>query len=70
MAGDGLILRVTDDGIGFGKRRSTKGSGLAIMEYRARISGGDLKIGAAQGGGTEVLCKIRRKILEDEVAVA
>jgi signal transduction histidine kinase len=69
-AGDRLILRVTDDGLGLRERGSTKGSGLAIMEYRARISGGDLKIGPAERSGTEVRCTVRRKVPDDEVAVA
>ncbi len=68
--GDGIVLRVTDDGLGLAERRPTKSGGLAIMEYRARMSGGELKIGPGENGGTEVECNVRRKIREREVAAA
>jgi nitrate/nitrite-specific signal transduction histidine kinase len=32
--------------------------GLHIMQYRAGILGGECTIGAAEGGGTLVFCKV------------
>ena len=52
-----MILSVTDDGVGFqnvlnGKR----GLGFHIMNYRARVMGGKLKIESPKKGGTRVAC--------------
>jgi signal transduction histidine kinase len=52
-AGDDLILRVTDNGTGI--KPSTRRSGLANMEDRARLVGGTLSVGPADvatGTGT------------------
>jgi two-component system, NarL family, sensor histidine kinase DevS len=49
---DELILRVGDDGTGMGQ--ITRRSGLANMAERAADLGGELIIGPAQGGGTQL----------------
>jgi signal transduction histidine kinase len=53
----GLSLIVRDDGIGI---RTTParalGMGLKIMQYRASLIGGTLRIEPAEGGGTVVNC--------------
>jgi signal transduction histidine kinase len=56
--GDLITLRVQDDGIGISPAAST-GMGLAIMGYRARLGGGELKIEQPAGGGTLILCTAR-----------
>jgi len=53
-----LTLSIHDDGIGIANSSST-GMGLAVMRYRARLSGGDLTIEQPIGGGTIVSCTAR-----------
>ena len=69
IAGEWLTLRVADDGFGF-YAPATSGTGLNIMEYRARLNGGDLTIGSGEEGGTVVVCRVRRTPVEPEAAVA
>jgi signal transduction histidine kinase len=55
--GDGLCLRVDDDGIGFDvsqARRNPRGFGLTSMEERARGLGGSFGISSEPGGGTQI----------------
>lgn len=53
-------LRIEDDGIGISKTSNTSGGmGLNIMQYRARLSGGDLQVEAQPKGGTTVSCTVR-----------
>ena len=47
-----LILVVRDNGTGIGN--STRRSGLANLAERARLLGGTLQVGPADGGGTEL----------------
>jgi signal transduction histidine kinase len=59
--GEKLALRVENDGAGFspgGKR--TRGLGLRMMNYRARLVGAALEIGPRPGGGTVVTCNLRQ----------
>lgn len=52
-------LQVADDGIGISKTVSGNGGmGLSIMKYRARLSGGELTVEDATGGGTVVCCTV------------
>jgi PAS domain S-box-containing protein len=52
---NGLRLRITDDGVGIPDRpMESKGLGIRIMEYRAALIGGVLRIDPAEGGGTVV----------------
>ena len=50
--GSDLVLRVRDNGKGLG--RSTRRSGLANLAERARGLGGMLRVGPADGGGTDL----------------
>jgi signal transduction histidine kinase len=57
-AADGLTtLSIRDDGVGFspGETNGTS-TGLQIMQYRARLNGGDLKIERPKSGGTLISC--------------
>lgn len=68
-AGDLMTLRVLDDGVGI-SGFIAKGTGVGIMHYRARLSGGELRIEQLKGGGTIVSCTIRRKPQGSEIAAA
>lgn len=48
LAGDDVVIIVTDDGVGLGP--STRRSGLANLEARAERLGGTLRHGAGEGG--------------------
>ena len=53
--GDGIRLRVGDDGIGFDPHtRDGPGFGLTSMEERTRALGGELRVISAVGSGTEI----------------
>jgi len=53
----GMVLRVIDDGVGFStKSKLKRGMGFHIMNYRAQLIGGRLKIERPQKGGTCVSC--------------
>jgi signal transduction histidine kinase len=54
--GSKIALTVTDNGVGFEKGRSSRGMGLHIMKYRARILGGLLEVKPGRSHGTRVLC--------------
>lgn len=62
--GDGVLLRIHDNGKGFDPnlRNGTSGLGLAGMQTRAEGCGGSMRIGAAPGKGVqiEVACPIGR----------
>ena len=55
--GDGLLLAVSDDGLGFASDQAGKGMhlGLASMRERVRLAGGTLDIESAPGQGTKVI---------------
>src|SRR5262249_4745849 len=53
----GMVLRVTDDGVGLSKERElTHGLGFHIMNYRAQLVRGRLQIDSPKRGGTRVSC--------------
>jgi PAS domain S-box-containing protein len=55
-----LVLTVKDDGAGFSQDgRAIDGMGLRIMEYRADMIGGMLRIDSLKGEGTTVACRLR-----------
>jgi signal transduction histidine kinase len=66
---DLLTLRILDDGVGISQSTSN-GMGLAIMGYRARLNGGELKIEQLKTGGTLVSCTARTNPQESEIAAA
>ncbi len=53
-----MTLQVLDNGIGIPESKSN-GIGLAIMRYRARLNGGELRIEQPEAGGTMVCCTAR-----------
>jgi PAS domain S-box-containing protein len=59
-ADDELRLEVVDNGSGMPapERRSASGMGLRIMEYRARMLGGELAITTPRRGGTRICCRV------------
>jgi signal transduction histidine kinase len=62
-----LALKVIDDGIGISKLATNHGGmGLNVMNYRARLSGGELTIQDAPDGGTIVYCSVPTKKSEIE----
>lgn len=69
--GDRVTLRVADDGTGIPESSlSNDGIGMAVMHYRARLSGGDLTVESPPSGGTIVSCTARVNRVQDEVAAA
>ncbi|HET6887127.1 MAG TPA: PAS domain S-box protein [Candidatus Udaeobacter sp.] len=52
-----MVLSVTDDGVGIQKAgNGARGLGFHIMNYRARLMGGQLKVESPEKGGTRVAC--------------
>jgi PAS domain S-box-containing protein len=58
-SGEGLLLRVEDNGVGFDLASSLDAPGLASMRRRAEATGGWLRIESAPGEGTIVECWLR-----------
>jgi nitrate/nitrite-specific signal transduction histidine kinase len=51
-------LAISDDGIGIADNAANSpGMGLKIMQYRARIAHGELKVERLEPRGTRVLCE-------------
>ena len=68
---DRFSLTIADDGCGFpAKPRPGKGMGLNIMDYRARIIGGTLKITPRPQGGTVVTCFFPNNDVHDRNSTA
>jgi len=57
-SGELMTLSVVDDGVGISEPTSN-GMGLAVMRYRARLNGGELRIERPEHGGTRVSCTAR-----------
>jgi len=58
---DQIRLRIQDDGVGFNPEDiDGPGMGVHIMNYRARIVGGNLEISSEPGEGTVVTCTLPR----------
>jgi PAS domain S-box-containing protein len=52
-----MLLSITDDGVGVQKARNgARGLGFHIMNYRAGLMGGQLKVETPEKGGTRVAC--------------
>ncbi|HKK44072.1 MAG TPA: PAS domain S-box protein [Balneolaceae bacterium] len=59
---DHVLLTVKDNGKGFSEaRQKSDGMGVRIMNFRANMIGGNLKINSEPGKGTEIICKIPTK---------
>ena len=54
VAGDTLLLRVRDDGVGPGSGRREGGQGLRNIDRRARDLGGSAALSARPEGGSEL----------------
>jgi two-component system sensor kinase FixL len=68
---DHVTLRVTDDGAGMSRSSlSNDGIGIAVMHYRARLSGGELTVESPPSGGTIVSCTATMNRVQDEVVAA
>ncbi|MEX0649320.1 MAG: PAS domain S-box protein [Balneolaceae bacterium] len=60
---DDITLLIKDNGRGLPKSKTMKeGIGLRIMKFRANMIGGDLKITSEKGEGTEVMCRMSRRV--------
>jgi two-component system CheB/CheR fusion protein len=56
-----LRLQIADDGVGLGSAPASRpGLGLRLMEYRASLIGGTLRIRPQDGAGTMVICTLSR----------
>jgi signal transduction histidine kinase len=66
-----VLLRVADDGAGIPSTAlSNNGIGMAVMRYRARLSGGELAVESPPSGGTIVSCTARMNGAHDEIVAA
>jgi PAS domain S-box-containing protein len=62
-----MVLRVTDDGIGFSSEPKTKrGLGAHIMGYRAQLIGARLEIDSPKAGGSRVSCYLPDNALQSK----
>jgi signal transduction histidine kinase len=60
-----IILSITDDGVGCQNAgKGARGLGFHIMNYRAQLMGGQLKIESPKQGGTRVACYVPNGTLE------
>ena len=59
--GDVLELRMEDDGVGMGERKTHVGAGMGLrtMRYRAQSVGASFEITPSNAGGTCVCCRLR-----------
>jgi signal transduction histidine kinase len=70
QAADRWTLRITDDGSGISATPPKSGMGLAVMAYRARVTGGDLALERPAAGGTRVTCTMPAKEREPQDVAA
>jgi PAS domain S-box-containing protein len=56
---DRIYMRIADNGVGMpAELPKSKGAGLEIMEYRARLIGASVQVRTGPSGGTEVICSV------------
>jgi len=58
IEGDCLLLKVADNGKGFGQDRTSDGHGLPSLQDRAKHLGGTLEVTSQRGQGTTVLLRV------------
>lgn len=58
VAGQHIVLRVTDDGDGIDSEEQTDGHGLTIMRERAELLGGRLDLVSRRGGGMTLSVRV------------
>jgi signal transduction histidine kinase len=56
--GEWIVMTIQDDGIGLPETIQTRGLGLQIMDYRAKMIGGELQVQRGVAGGTVVICRV------------
>ncbi|MBR9981924.1 MAG: cache domain-containing protein, partial [Desulfatitalea sp.] len=64
-----IYLRISDDGKGIRDTPPSKGMGLHIMRYRARMIGATLEIKSAPGKGTEISLSMRTGTIKESHSV-
>jgi PAS domain S-box-containing protein len=63
----GIVLRITDDGVGFQNDSKLKGGlGIHIMNYRAQLIGGRLEMDSQKRRGTRVTCFLPGKPIQSQ----
>jgi PAS domain S-box-containing protein len=61
MNGKHVVLGIHDNGVGLAKTpRRSKGLGIRLMQYRARLISGSLHVQREASGGTSVVCSVPR----------
>lgn len=58
---DEIHLVITDNGTPKRARKTKGGLGIQMMQYRANVSGGTLKVESKKGKGTRVSCRVPAK---------
>ncbi len=59
-----LLLTISDDGSGLNATHKSRGVGMQIMRYRARLLGGVLALKAMRQGGTRLRCIVPRSAID------
>ncbi len=59
--GEGLLLEVSDDGIGIEPHAARHGVGLRLMQHRCELIGGRLTVERGKDRGTRVVCTVARQ---------
>ena len=63
----GMVLHITDDGVGFRNDSKLKGGlGIHIMNYRAQLIGGRLEMDSQKRRGTRVTCFLPGKPVQSQ----
>lgn len=61
-----IYMRIADNGVGLpADIPKSKGVGLEIMAYRARLIGASIQVRTGPAGGTEVICSV---LVQDTMA--
>jgi signal transduction histidine kinase len=59
--GEGVLLRIRDDGRGFDGVPAGAGMGMRTMQYRAQTLGGSLAVKSQPGAGTTISCSVPKR---------
>jgi signal transduction histidine kinase len=55
---DEIVLSVADNGTPKRRSKKSEGMGIQMMQYRANVCGGSLKVESKKGKGTKVTCRV------------